>query len=73
MEDYLYWQDRDKKTIKRIDRLIKDIGRNGCWKASESRNPFPEIRPGDPLWERFGSFGVWQPGSFVYLAAHFLK
>ena len=30
MEDYLYWQDRDKKTIKRIDRLIKDIGHNGC-------------------------------------------
>ncbi|MDD2356077.1 MAG: Txe/YoeB family addiction module toxin [Lachnospiraceae bacterium] len=29
-KDYLYWQAQDKKTIKRINQLIKDIERNGC-------------------------------------------
>lgn len=29
-EDYLYWQSQDKKTLKRINQLIKDIERNGC-------------------------------------------
>ena len=28
-EDYLYWQTQDKKTLKRINDLIKDIDRNG--------------------------------------------
>ena len=28
--DYLYWQRQDKKTLKRINLLIKDIERNGC-------------------------------------------
>lgn len=28
-EDYLYWQQVDKKTLKRINRLIADIERNG--------------------------------------------
>jgi toxin YoeB len=28
-EDYLYWQATDKKTLKRINQLIKDIARNG--------------------------------------------
>jgi toxin YoeB len=28
-EDYIYWQAQDKKTIKRINQLIKDIERNG--------------------------------------------
>lgn len=27
-EDYLYWQEIDKKTLKRINTLIKDIQRN---------------------------------------------
>lgn len=27
-EDYLYWQQQDKKTIKRVNSLIKDIERN---------------------------------------------
>jgi toxin YoeB len=27
-EDYLYWQTQDKKTLKRINTLIKDIQRN---------------------------------------------
>ena len=28
--DYLYWQSQDKKTLKRINELIKDIERNGA-------------------------------------------
>jgi toxin YoeB len=28
-EDYLYWQTQDKKTLKRINQLLKDIDRNG--------------------------------------------
>ena len=27
--DYLYWQTEDKKTLKRINKLINDIVRNG--------------------------------------------
>jgi toxin YoeB len=27
-EDYLYWQKQDPKTLKKINRLIKDIERN---------------------------------------------
>lgn len=28
-DDYMYWQMQDKKTLKRINNLIKDIERNG--------------------------------------------
>ena len=28
-EEYLYWQTQDKKTLKRINALLKDIDRNG--------------------------------------------
>ena len=28
-EDYVYWQTQDKKTIKKINVLLKDIDRNG--------------------------------------------
>jgi toxin YoeB len=28
-DDYLYWQSQDKKTLRRINLLIKDIERNG--------------------------------------------
>ena len=28
-KDYLYWQNQDKKTLKRINKLIEDIERNG--------------------------------------------
>ena len=28
-EDYLYWVEHDKKTLKKINDLIKDIARNG--------------------------------------------
>lgn len=28
-EDYLFWQTQDKKILKRINRLLQDIDRNG--------------------------------------------
>lgn len=28
-EDFVYWQNQDKKTLRRIIKLIKDIDRNG--------------------------------------------
>jgi len=28
-DDYLYWQTQDKKTLKRINKLLQDIERNG--------------------------------------------
>lgn len=37
--DYLYWQTQDKKTLKRINLLIKDI----------QRNPFEGIGKPEPL------------------------
>lgn len=38
-EDYLYWQSHDKKTLKKINALIRDI----------SRNPFKGIGSPEPL------------------------
>ena len=28
-EEYIYWQSQDKKTLRKINRLLKDIDRNG--------------------------------------------
>jgi toxin YoeB len=39
-EDYLYWQAQDRKTLKKINNLIRDIGRNeykGIGKPEELR------------------------------------
>lgn len=38
-EDYLYWQTQDKKMLKKINQLVKDI----------SRNPFEGIGKPEPL------------------------
>ena len=38
-DDYIYWQTQNKKTLKRINQLIKDI----------SRNPFEGIGKPEPL------------------------
>ena len=38
-EDYLYWQSQDKKTLKRINQLVKDV----------ERNPFNGIGKPEPL------------------------
>ena len=40
-DDYLWWQQQDKKTLKRINILIKDI----------QRNPFEGIGKPEPLKE----------------------
>jgi len=28
-EEYLYWQKNDRKTLKRVNQLLRDIARNG--------------------------------------------
>ena len=38
-EDYLYWQETDKRTLKRINRLIQEI----------QRNPFSGMGKPEPL------------------------
>jgi len=45
--DYLYWQNADKKTLKRINALIKEI----------QRTPFSGIGKPEPL--KFGLSGYW--------------
>ena len=40
-EDYLYWQTQDKKTLNRINQLLRDIirnGNNGLGKPEPLRN-----------------------------------
>lgn len=46
-EDYLYWQKTDKKTLKRINQLIKEI----------KRDPFSGIGKPEPL--KFQLQGCW--------------
>ena len=46
-EDYLYWQGEEKKTLKRINLLIKDI----------ERNPFDGIGKAEPL--KYNLRGYW--------------
>lgn len=46
-EDYLYWQSRDRKTLRRINALIRDI----------QRSPFDGIGKPEPLKANFA--GWW--------------
>jgi len=46
-EDYLYWQRTDKKTLSRINKLIKEI----------KRTPFEGIGKPEPL--KHGLAGYW--------------
>ena len=46
-EDYLYWQATDKKTLKRINALIKDI----------LRHPFEGVGDPEPL--KYNWAGYW--------------
>ena len=46
-EDYLFWQETDKKAVRRIHELIKDT----------TRNPFSGIGKPEPL--RFALSGYW--------------
>ncbi len=45
--DYLYWQGQDKKTLKRINMLIKDI----------QRSPYEGLGKPEPLKENLS--GMW--------------
>jgi len=45
-EDYLYWQKNDKKLVKRINSLIKDI----------FRSPFTGIGKPEPLKHKYKGF-----------------
>jgi len=46
-KDYIYWQTQDKKTLKRINRLLDDIRRN---------DPFKGIGKPEPLRENLSGF-----------------
>ena len=46
-EDYLYWQQTDKKLLKKINQLIKDI----------QREPFDGLGKPEPL--KHGLSGCW--------------
>ena len=46
-DDYLYWQTQDKKSLKRINALVKDI----------KRSPFEGIGKPEPLKENLS--GMW--------------
>jgi len=45
-EDYVYWQGQDKKTLRRINQLIKDV----------QRSPFEGIGKPEPLKESLTGF-----------------
>ncbi|HOP48752.1 MAG TPA: Txe/YoeB family addiction module toxin [Desulfobacteraceae bacterium] len=46
-KDYIYWQTQNKKTLKRINRLLDDIKRN---------DPFKGIGKPEPLKENLSGF-----------------
>lgn len=46
-EDYQYWQREDRKTLKRINQLIRDT----------MRDPFEGIGKPEPL--KYGADGAW--------------
>jgi toxin YoeB len=48
-EDYVYWQAEDKRTIKKINDLIKDICRNGHYGIG---NPKPLTGDLSGYWSR---------------------
>jgi toxin YoeB len=58
-EDYLYWQKQDKKILKRINTLIKDI----------QREPFTGIGDPEPLkynWSGYWSRRITKEHRIVY-------
>ena len=61
-EDYFYWQATDKKQLKRINTLIKEI----------QRNPFDGIGDPEPLrhnWSGYWSRRIDREHRLVYKAA----
>ena len=49
-DDYLYWQTQDKKTLRRINELVRDIERNGV--ASGIGKPEPQKNDLQGFWSR---------------------
>ena len=45
-DDYLYWQSQDKKTLKKVNQLLRDI----------SRNPFEGIGKPEPLKDNLSNY-----------------
>lgn len=61
-DDYLYWQTNDKKTLKRVNQLLRDT----------LRAPFDGIGKPEPL--KYGADGAWsrritQEHRLVYMPA----
>lgn len=61
-DDYLYWQTNDKKTLKRVNQLLRDT----------LRAPFDGIGKPKPL--KYGADGAWsrritQEHRLVYMVA----
>lgn len=61
-EDYLYWQGNDKKTLRRVNQLLRDT----------LRDPFEGIGKPEPL--KYGVEGAWsrritQEHRLVYMVA----
>ena len=46
--DYLYWQHQDKKTLKKINTLLKDISRH----PFEGEGKPEKLRRADGIWSR---------------------
>ena len=46
LEDYLYWQNTDKKKLRKINELLKDI----------ARNPFDGTGKPEPLKHKYSGF-----------------
>ena len=72
-EDYLYWQAHDSKTLRKINRLLQDIDRNG-YQCSGKPEPLKNNLAG--YWSvridqqnrivfriRNGQLEIWQCGS----------
>ena len=49
-DDYLYWQQQDKKTLRKVNDLIKDIERNGVREGIGKPEPLKDNLQG--FWSR---------------------
>ena len=58
-EDYVYWQTQDKKTLKKINMLLKDIDRNGYTGIGK-----PEPLVGD--WAGYWSRRIDEKNRLIY-------
>ena len=50
LDDYIYWQTEDKRTLKKINRLIRDILRNG----------YSGVGHPEPLKENLSGYWSWE-------------